>query len=232
MRKILAGLCLLCGVITSLSAQTFEGSFVMHVQDDHSVNMMSVSVRKDKLILQPLDPTIPKPVKILMSKNSNDIFVLTEEGGMKVAIKYTFENPPVPAVVAPVDTIPSEISVKETGNTKTLEGFVCKEVFINDLSGMKLQLWVTPDLGFTMAQFSEYLGKFSAALNGGDYAQTVKFNSTAIYKKNMALEVKEVKETDATVILIKKIVKAVLPESDFTTDGYMVVDIKDIPGAE
>jgi hypothetical protein len=228
MRKILAGFCLLCVVITSLSAQSFEGSFIMHVQDDHSVNMMSVSVRKDKLVLQPLDPTIPKPVKILMSKNSNDIFVLTEEGGMKVAIKYTFENPPI----STSDSSSHAITFQETGKTKTLEGFVCKEVFVDDGMGQKMQLWVTPDLGFTMAQFYEYLGKFSAGLNGGDYSQTVKYNSSDIYKKNMALEVKEVKETDATIILIKKIVKAPLPESDFTTEGYMVVDIKDIQGAE
>jgi hypothetical protein len=83
-----------------------------------------------------------------------------------------------------------------------------------------------------MSQFSEYLGKFSAGLNGGDYAQTVKFNSTDVYKKNMALEVKEVKEMDATVIFIKKIVKVSLPESDFTTDGYRVIDINNIPGTE
>lgn len=227
MRKTLACLCLLYYSITTLFAQSFEGSFIMHVQDDHSVNMMSVSVRKDKLILQPLDPTLPKPVKILMSKNSNDIYVLTEESGMKIAIKYTFQNPS-----ASSDSISTKMSVRETGKTKILEGFVCREVFIDDAAGQNLQLWVTPDLGFTMAQFSEYLGKFSAGLNGGDYAQTVKFNSSDIYKKNMALEVKEVKETDATIILIKKIVKASLPESDFTTDGYMVVDMKDIPGAE
>lgn len=227
MIKTLIGLFIVFSSITSLLAQSFEGSFIMHVQDDHSVNMMSVSVRKDKLILQPLDPTLPKPVKILMSKSSNDIFVLTEESGMKIAIKYTFENP------APVAKDTSRhITFQETGKTKTLEGFVCKEVFIDDGAGQKLQLWVTPDLGFTMAQFSEYLGKFSAGLNGGEYAETVKYNSSEIYKKNMALEVKEVKETDATIILVKKILKTTLPESDFTTDGYMVVDIKDIPGAE
>ncbi len=226
MRKILIGLYFFCGALTPMSAQTFEGSFVLHVQDDHSVNMMSVSVRKDKCILQPMDPTLPKPVKILLSKNSNDIFVLTEESGMKVAIKYTYENP-----LALSDSSSHAITVKETGKTKTLEGFVCKEVFIDD-GEQKLQLWVTPDLGFTMAQFSEYLGKFSAGLNGGDYAQSVKYNSSDIYRKNMALEVKEVKEKDATIILIKKIVKTTLVESDFTTDGYMIVDIKDIGGTE
>ncbi len=225
MRKTLIALFIVCSGMTSLSAQSFEGTFVMHVQDDNSVNMMSVSIRKDKLILQPLDPTIPKPVKILMSKNSNDIFVLTEEGGMKLAIKYTFEK-------QVADSTGSTISVQETGKTKTLEGFVCKEVFMDDGAGMKLQLWVTPELGFTMAQFYEYLGKFSAGLNGGDYWQTIKFSSADICKKNIALEVKEVKETDATVILIKKINKMSLPESDFSTEGYMVVDIKDIPGAK
>lgn len=225
MRKTLITLFIVCGGITSSLAQSFEGTFVMHVQDDNSVNMMSVAVRKDKLILQPLDPTIPKPVKILLSKNSNDIFVLTEEGGMKVAIKYTFQK-------HIEDSTGSVITVQETGNTKTLEGFVCKEVFMDDGAGMKLQLWVTPELGFSMAQFYDYLGKFSAGLNGGDYWQTVKFSSSDISKKNIALEVKEVKETDATVILIKKISKATLPEMDFSTEGYVVVDIKDIPGAK
>lgn len=225
MRKTLIALIIVCSGITSLSAQSFEGTFVMHVQDDNSVNMMNVSVRKDKLILQPLDPTIPKPVKILMSKNSNDIFVLTEEAGRKLAIKYTFQK-------QMADSTGAVITVQETGNMKTLEGFVCKEVFMDDGSGMKLQLWVTPELGFSMSQFYEYLGKFSAGLNGGDYWQTVKFSSSDICRKNIALEVKEVKDTDATVILIKKINKAALPESDFSTEGYMVIDIKDIPGAK
>jgi len=225
MRKTLICLFIVFSGITSLWAQSFEGTFVMHVQDDNSVNLMSIAVRKDKLILEPLDPTIPKPVKVLMSKNSNDIFVLTEESGIKLAIKYTFKNPPADSTV-------SSITVQETGKTKTLEGFVCKEVFVDDGAGQKLQLWVTPELGLSMAQLYEYLGKFSAGLNGGNYWQTVKFNSSDIYKKNMALEVKEVKEKDATVIFIKKISRTTLPESDFSTEGYMVVDMKDIPGAE
>jgi hypothetical protein len=225
MKKILVGLWVGCCCMASVSAQTFEGTFVMHVQDDNSVNMMTVSVRKDKLILQPIDPTIPRPVRVLMSKNSNDIFVLTEEAGMKVAIKYTFEKP-----LVSTDSAASTITFKETGNTKVLEDFVCKEVIIDDGAGQKMQIWVTPELGFTMAQFSEYLGKFSAGLNEGDYKQAVKFNSSEIYKKNMALEVKEMKEKDATVIFIKKIVKQTLPESDFSTDGYMVVDVRDLQG--
>ena len=226
MKKILVGIWVGYCCIASVSAQTFEGTFIMHVQDDNSVNMMTVSVRKDKLILQPIDPTIPKPVKVLMSKNSNDIFVLTEEAGMKVAIKYTFEKP----LVVSADSTPSSITYKETGNTKILEDFVCKEVIMDDGAGQKLQVWITPELGFTMAQFSEYLGKFSAGLNEGDYKQAVKFNSSEIYKTNMALEVKEIKEKDATVIFIKKIVKRTLPESDFSTDGYMVVDVNDLQG--
>jgi hypothetical protein len=226
MRKQVLLLLLVWFCQTSVVAQSFEGTFVMHVQDDNSVNLMNVSVRKDKLILQPIDPTLPKPVKILMDKNSNEIFILTEEQGMKLALKSTFK---LPAVVV-ADSLKPHIVFKETGKTKTLEGFLCKEVLVDDGEGQKLQLWVTPDLGFTMAQFSEYLGKFSAALNEGDYKDVTKYNTLDVYKKNMALEVKEIKEKDATVILIKKIVKTSLPESDFTTEGYMVVDMNDLQG--
>jgi hypothetical protein len=223
MKKILFGLWVVCCCIASVSAQTFEGTFLMHVQDDNSVNMMNVSVRNDKLLLEPIDPTIPAPVKVLMSKNSDDIFVLTEQGGMKVAIKYTFEKPPV-------DSTKSTVTYKETGKTKKLEDFLCREVIMDDGAGHKLQLWVTSELGFTMADFSEYLGKFSAGLNQGDYAEAIKFNSSDIYKKDMALEVKEIKEKDATLVFIKKITRKKLTESDFTTDGYMVVDVKDLQG--
>jgi Domain of unknown function (DUF4412) len=226
MKKIVLSLIILCISFIPVLAQSFEGTFIMHVQDDHSVNRMSVSVRKNQLILQPLDPTLPAPVKVLMTKNSNDIFVLTEQAGVKLAIKYTFAKPAVTA-----DSAAYSITVKETGNTKTLEGFICKEVFIDDGEGQKLQLWVTSELGFTMADFSDYLGKFSAGLNGGDYQHTVKFNSCAVYQHNMALEVREVKENDATIIFIKKIERITLAESDFSTAGYMMLNASDLPGA-
>ncbi|HSZ72604.1 MAG TPA: hypothetical protein VK750_07995 [Cytophagaceae bacterium] len=225
MKKAIIVLMIMMCSIATVSAQTFEGTFVMHVQDDNSVNMINIAVRKDKLILQPIDPTLPKPVKILMSKNSNDVFVLTEEQGMKLAVKYTFQ-PPSPAA----DSLKPKISIQETGKTKTIEEYLCKELLVDDGAEQKLQLWVTPELGFTMADFSEYLGKFSAVLNDGNYQDVTKYNAYDAYKKNMALEIKEMKEKDATIILIKKIEKTTLPESDFTTEGYLVVNAKDIWG--
>ncbi|MDB5274288.1 MAG: hypothetical protein JWO58_2655 [Chitinophagaceae bacterium] len=224
MKKVIIALFMVWCASAKIMAQTFEGTFVMHVQDDNSVNIMNIAVRKDKLILQPMDPTIPKPVKVLISQHSNDVYVLTEEQGMKVAIKYTFQPPASLAA----DSIKPNVSFQETGKTKTLEGYTCKEVLLDNHIGQQLQLWVTSELGMTMAQFSEYLGKFSAALNGGDYYDVTKYNAYDIYKNNMALEIKEVKEKDATVILIKKIVKTSLPESDFSTEGYMVVDVNEL----
>ncbi len=231
MRKILVVIGLICCVFSSVQAQSFEGSFVMHIQDDNSVSMMNVFVRKDKVIFQPVDPSA-RPVKILLSKSNNDVFVLMEANDMKLAIKSTVVPPAIVPSNPPSDSLPPpRFGVRETGKTKTLEGYLCKEVIVSDFA-KEYQLWITPELGFTMAEFYEYLAKFSAAVNEGDYEEIVKFNSMDVYKNNMSLETKEIKEKDATVILIKKIVKTTLPESDFSTEGYRIVDRKDLHGTE
>ena len=224
MRKsiVLFGMLMLV-LVLKVQAQSFEGSFVMQIMDAGSFSRMSFYVKGGKILLEPIDETLPKPVRILIQKGNDNVYLLTEEQGAKLAILNTFMPP------SKVASIDSSYNAMETGKKKMIGMYECRQVIVDNGEGQKLEMWVTSTMGFTLSQLFETIGRFSAAISDGDYLEVTKNNDKELYQKNMALEINEQKE-GGVQILIKDIVKKVLPEEDFNLQGYTVIDMKAFQG--
>jgi len=212
--------------VINVQAQSFEGTFEMRIMDDGSISRMLFYVKGDKIVIEPIDETLPRPVRILMQKGVNYMYILTEEQGTKVAIKNTFQLPP------DIDSMVSKkaYNVIETEEKKMIGAYECRKVIVDNSDGQKLEMWVTSKMGFTLAQFFDCIGKFSATISNGDYREVTKNNHQELFQKNMALEINELKEGSSTKITITNIIKKALSEADFDLTTYTVVDMESMMG--
>lgn len=207
-------------------AQSYEGTFMMQIMDDGSISQMIFSVKGDKLLIEPVDPSLPRPVKVFMQKGSDDLYVLTEQQGVKVAVKNSFVVPQEEKTLSDK----SKFSVTETGKKKTISTYECRQVIVDNGEGQKLEMWVTDAMGFTLAQLFENIGRFSSALNQGDYLEVTKNNHQELYQKNMALEINDLTEGSSTQILIKDVKRQTLSSELFDIKGYQILDMNKMMG--
>ncbi len=216
-----------CLWATNLYAQSFEGTFVMQIMDEGSISRMKFYVKSDQVMIEPLDAGLPRPVKILMHKGSDNIYILMEEQGAKIAVLNTFISP-----IEKGDTleVKHQYTFTETGKKKTIGAYECRQVIVDNGDGQKLDMWVTSAMGFTLAQLFDHIGRFTATLNQGDYLEVTKNNEQELYQKNMALEINELKEGSSTQITIRDIVSQLLPVSDFDLKNYTIMDMNKMMG--
>lgn len=228
MRKItfLFGIVFCLGFIR-LQAQSFEGTFIMQIMDDGSISRMRFAIKGDHVVIEPIDAALPRPVKIWMKKGDDKIYILTEEQGAKIAIMNTFV-PPLEG--EDKSEVKRSYSFTETGKKKMIGVYECRQVIVDNGEGQKLDMWVTSAMGFTLAQLFDNIGRFTATLNQGDYAEVTKNNAQELFQKNMALEINELKEGSSTQITIKDIVAQPLPAADFELKNYTIMDMSQMMG--
>ena len=203
-----------------VQAQAFEGRFVVQIMDDGSIVRMRFMVKGDKIIIEPIDAALPRPIKMLLQKGNDKMYTLTEEQGMKIALLSTFKAPLS-------DTIKNkQYKVQETGNKKKIGIYDCRQVIVDNGDGQKLDMWVTADMGFTLAQLFENIGR----LNAESYIDLTKHSKEELYQKNMALEINELKEGSSTQITIREIEKEKLTDDLFSIQGYTVMDMNSLMG--
>lgn len=189
----------------------FEGSFTMTIESSEKKNRsfeMHMTVKGDKSMME--ISNMPTQTKSIMNKADQTMVMLMDRDGKKMAIKMSMK----PMADKVTDT-KSDMKFTETGATKVIDGYNCKQMIGEDAEA-KVDMWLTTDLNMSMV---DLMGTANAAQRGGGMknfytGKGISLESTVTTKKNNSV----------TVMRLKDIKKTSVPDSTFSLDGYEVME--------
>lgn len=205
---------------SAVAMAQFEGSYVLKMERPEAKNEkqgmeMKFTVKGDKATMEFLNPEMSKNIKKnIMDRKAKTMIMLMDNEGNKMAMKKALKDFKVEGNDA------EKPKITETGKTKVIDGYTCRQVLIEN-SESNTEVWVTSELPLTM---TDVLGYASAARSprGGDTGMKELY-----LDKGISLETTVIrkKDNDKTVMHIKEIKKFSVPDSQFSTEGYQVMEM-------
>ena len=195
-------------LITGTINAQFEGSYILKMESSSSkkpIPDMKFTVKGDMATGEIVDRSQANGFKKnIMNKKDRTMLMLMDKNGNKVAMKN--KMPEVKA--SPNDQ--SEPKITATGKTKMIEGYNCKEI-ISENEESTADLWTTDELGLSMTDMLGFAGK----TNDPVYGNAISLETTISNKK----------DNSKTVMYIKNIKKYSVPDSQFSTEGYQIMEM-------
>ncbi|HKR05862.1 MAG TPA: DUF4412 domain-containing protein [Bacteroidia bacterium] len=212
--------------IAFVNAQTFEGSYLMHIENANQKNAadMQVAYKGDKSSMEMLTaPNAGKFRTIFDNKEKTMTILVEKDGTNKMAMVRKMQD----ASEVPGNKEGKDAKITVTDETKKIEGYTCKKV-IAESDESTSEMWVTDELGLT------YADMFGMMRNGRGPASNMSTNMQN-YKdvKGIPLEMNirnKVKPDESMVITIKNIKKGNVDASLFDISGYKVMDMQNMGG--
>ena len=226
MKKLCLAIIGLIALNSSLSAQNFEGSYLMHVENvkQKKTAEMQFSFKGDKTCMEMITMKNAGKLRTIFDKKEQTMTILVDKDGTN-KIAMVRKMPDASEMESKEGTDPK---ITVTNETKTIEGYTCKKV-IAESDGSTTEMWITNELGLT---YSDMFGMMSA---GRGPASNMSMNMHN-YKdvKGIPLEMhvsNKTKPDGDTIITIKNIKKSAVDASLFDTTGYQMMDMSKMGGA-
>lgn len=139
------------------AAQTFEGIVTM-IPDfktkPDSKNNMVFYIKGDNIAMEPTGSG-PMNARMVGNKKTREYYMLIESEGKKIALNINMDQMMGMIAGANPSTLqnddhPVRPSIKETGDTRVIDGYKCRQV-LTEMKGTKSEMWVTKDVSLSIA---------------------------------------------------------------------------------
>ena len=180
---------------------------------------MNIAVKGDMSSL--VMPAMQKNgfVKSITNKKDQVMIMLMDNKGNKMAMKQKLD-----AVNESVKNKDEQPKITRTGEFKEIEGYKCEHVIV-ETSDANSDLWITKDLGMSMV---DVMG-FMSGRNAAAYKKNFAASSDIIDGVSLETNVTQKKNQEKTKMVIHDIKKQAVDNSEFSTDGYQVMDMPAMP---
>jgi uncharacterized protein DUF4412 len=227
MKKLFLAIIAFITTGTIASAQSFEGSYLVHIENTQKKNTadMQITMKGDKSCMEMISAQNAGKFKTIFDKKEQTMTILTEkDGANKMAM---VRKMPDANELKDKEKSGKEAKITVTNETKTIEGYNCKKV-IAESDESTTEMWVTDELGLT------YSDMFGMMHRGRGPASGMAMNMQN-YKdvKGVPLEMhtrNKNKTDEDTTILVKNIKKGNVDASVFDISGYQVMDMSKMGG--
>lgn len=222
MKKLILSAAFVMAAFTYVSAQ-FEGGYTMTLSGDKMKEPidMVINVKGNLSTLEMPQMKSNGWVKSITNKTDQTMIMLMDNKGNKTAMKQKVKDP----VEMINKNSKEEAKVTKTGETKTIEGYKC-EKWIVETSEAKSEMWVTNELGITMV---DMLG-FMSGRNAAAYAKNFPKGIEKMEGISLETNVTQTKNGEKSKIVIHDIKKQKVDDAIFSTEGYQMMDMPEMPG--
>ena len=221
MKKTVLAITVLIAVNATINAQSFEGSYQMHIENALKKNTaeMLITIKGDKAAMEMLTAPNAGKVKTIFDEKEKTMTILVDkDGANKMAMVQKMSN-----VDEDAGKTSKDAKITITNETKKIEGYACKKV-IAESDESTTTMWVTDELGLT---YSDMYGMMSSGRGPASNMSSNMKNYKDV--KGIPLEMNinsKDKSEGETVITLKNIKKEAVDASFFDISGYQVMDMK------
>ena len=197
-------------IIVSFAKAQFEGSYVMKIDEEGAkagqpVEMKFV-VKGNMATMEMLNMNNKGYGKTIINSKEKTMTTLVESGANKMAMKTGMQGFNPSAAEKP--------KITETGKTKVIEGYKCKEIIVESADNTS-DMWTTTELGLSMTDVLGFAGSGRATNLERFYADKGVSLETTITNK---------KDNKKTTMYIKDIKKSPVSTSEFSIEGYKLME--------
>lgn len=205
---------------------SFTGSFLIEV-NTHRTDLeqadaplrMRYHFSPDQMAFEPLaDPAQGTMRTVFDLKNKHMTMLITDGNGQRTAMRTRLMKVDLDALSNATEDQP--VNVVRTGGTRTIDGRLCHQYIATSADG-RSEAWLAEDVPFNM---KETFGRMATGRNTGSWQRLP-------YDGGLLMELTQTKPDsgEKTVIRTHDLVIGKVDQQVFSTEGYSVVDLTNLP---